>query len=237
MTQTVEPKTTSVTVEGVELSVPLEVQAAVSIVAAYRVDPEVSQTIIQDSGFKVRVGDDGLAGLAIVGMSYLQSVFGKYNEIGIVFDVENLANDENPTYIKWLPVTGEFTCAVGQQVWGFPKWVTDLRYTIFGEQSQVEWYENQALVLRLKVGSDGLDIGQADIPVSSYSIGPNGAQCTEAKMCNSGVIMDGSLSLEIGDSDHPAAAALRELKVADLEPAFTTAVSHSTSSWGLAQPR
>jgi len=224
-------------VVSVELAVPLEVQASTSIVASYRVDPQISQQIIDESGFKIRVGDDGLAGLSVVGMSYLQSVFGKYNEVGIVFDVETLGVEENPTFIQWLPVTGEFSCAVGREVWGFPKWVTDLRYTIYGEAAQVEWFEGDELVLRLRLGAGGDDIGAADLPVSSYTVGPDGPRCTQTEMRNSGIVLGAPAELEIGASNHPAAQALRDLSVADLEPALTTGVSHSSSSWGLAQPR
>ncbi|HUW01386.1 MAG TPA: acetoacetate decarboxylase family protein [Acidimicrobiales bacterium] len=237
MSPIAEPAIETVTVEGVELAVPLEVQAATSIVASYRVDPRISQEIIDDSGFAIRVGDDGLAGLSVVGVSYLQSVFGRYNEVGVVFDVESLGPEVNPTFIKWLPVTGQFSCAVGRQVWGFPKWVTDLRYTIYGEEAQVEWFEDDELVLRLRLGAGGQDIGGADLPVSSYTVGPEGPQCTQTDMRNSGMVMGAPAELEIGTSGHPAAQALRDLDVAQLEPALTTAVSHSSSSWGLARPR
>jgi hypothetical protein len=237
MPQTAAPEAKSVTVEGVELAVPLEVQASTSIVASFRVDRQVSQEVIDESGFKVRVGDDGMAGLSIVGMSYLQSVFGRYNEVGIVFDVETLGAEDSPTFIRWLPVTGEFSCAVGQQVWGFPKWVTDLRYTIYGEETQVEWFEDDELVLRLRLGSGGEDIGEADLPVSSYTVGPEGPQCTQTEMRNSGVVVGAPAELEIGSSNHQAARALRDLEVAEIEPVLTTGVSHSSSSWGLAQPR
>ena len=237
MQQTIAPDATSVTVEGVELAVPLEVQASTSIVALFRVDPTISQEIIADSGFTIRVGDDGLTGLSVVGMSYLQSVFGRYNEIGIVFELESLGTDDNANFIRWLPVTGEFSCAVGRQVWGFPKWVTDLRYTIFGEEVQVEWFEDGELVLRLGLGAGGDDTGAADTPVSSYTVGPNGAQCTQTEMHNTGIVLGAPVELEIGSSPHPAAQALRDLGVADFEPVMSTKVSHSTSSWGLAQPR
>jgi hypothetical protein len=237
MTHTTAPEAKSVTVEGVELAVPLEVQASTSIVASFRVDPQISQEVIAESGFNVRVGDDGLAGLSVVGMSYLQSVFGRYNEVGIVFDVETLGAEDSATFIQWLPVTGEFSCAVGRQVWGFPKWVTDLRYTIYGEEAQVEWFEHNELVLRLRLGAGGEDIGEADLPVSSYTVGPEGPQCTQTEMRNSGIVMGAPAELEIGSSNHPAAQALRDLKVAEIEPVLTTGVSHSSSSWGLAQPR
>ncbi len=237
MPQNIAPDATSVTVEGVELAVPLEVQASTSIVASFRVDPQISQAIIAESGFTIRVGDDGRAGLSVVGMSYLQSVFGRYNEIGIVFEVEPLGTDDNASFIQWLPVTGEFSCAMGQQVWGFPKWVTDLRYTICGEESQVEWFEDDVLVLRLRLGAGGDAIGDADVPVSSYSVGPKGPQCTQAEMRNSGIVIGAPSELEIGSSDHPAAQALRDLEVAQLEPALTTSIRFSSSSWGVAQPR
>jgi hypothetical protein len=237
MSQTVAADAPSVTVDGVELAVPLEVQASTSIVASFRVDPQISQQIIDESGFTVRVGDDGMAGLSIVGMSYLQSVFGRYNEVGIVFDVETLGAEDSPTFIQWLPVTGAFSCAVGRQVWGFPKWVTDLRYTIYGEETQVEWFEDDELVMSLRLGAGGDDIGNADLPVSSYTVGPEGPQCTQTEMRNAGVVLGAPATLVVGSSDHPAAQALRDLKVAEIEPVLATKVSHSSSSWGLAQPR
>ena len=115
--------------------------------------------------------------------------------------------------------------------------MTDLRYTIYGEETQVEWFEDDELVLRLRLGSGGEDIGEADLPVSSYTVGPEGPQCTQTEMRNSGVVVGAPAKLEIGSSNHQAARALRDLNVAEIEPILTTGVSHSSSSWGLAQPR
>jgi hypothetical protein len=237
MPDTTAPESKSVTVEGVELFLPLEVQASTSIVASFRVDPQISQEVIGESGLNVRIGDDGLTSLFVVDMSYLQSDFGRYNEVGIIFDVESLGEEDSANFIQRLPVTGEFSCAVGKQVWGFPKWVTDLRYIIYGEASQVEWFEDNEVVLRLRLGAGGEDIGDADMPVSSYSIGPEGPQCTQTEMRNFGIVIGAPVDLEIGSSNHPAAQALRDLKVAELEPVLTTRVNHSSSSWGLPQPR
>ena len=50
MPQTAAPEAKSVTVEGVELAVPLEVQASTSIVASFRVDRQVSQEILDQFG-------------------------------------------------------------------------------------------------------------------------------------------------------------------------------------------
>ncbi len=114
--------------------------------------------------------------------------------------------------------------------------MTDLRYTIYGEEAQVEWFEDDGLVLRLRLGAGGQDVGDADLPVSSYTVGPDGPQCTQTEMRNSGVLLGAPAELEVGPSKHPAAQALRDLEVAEIEPALTTGVSHSSSSWGLAQP-
>ncbi len=237
MTEIQSPEVESVTVNGSEFSVPLVVQAATSIVAAYRVDPTTAEEIVRDRGFTPLVGDDGQAGVYIVGVAYLQTDFGRYVEVGVAFDVEPLGPDANASYIHWLPVTGELSAIVGREVWGFPKWVTDLRFTSYGDAAQVEWFEDDGLVLRLRLDAGGVDIGDSEVPVASYAIGPNGPQCTQTHMHNSGIVIGGSVELEIGASGHPAVRALRALGIADLEPALTTRVNFSHSSWGLAEPR
>lgn len=232
-----EQDVTSVTVGGVELPVPLEVRAATSIVAMFHVDAAQSQAIIGESGFTIQPTDEGAASLYVVAVAYLDTAFGRYNEVGIGFEVESLGPEASPNFLQWLPVTGEFSCRVGRELWGFPKWVTDLRYTSFGEGSQMEWFEDGDLVLRLEVGEGGADLGDAEMPVSSYTVGPNGPQCTQTEMRNKGITIGGPGSLEIGPSTHEAAEALRTLGVDGAEPTLTTRINHSSSSWGLAQGR
>lgn len=75
-----------------------------------------------------------MVSLALV--RYQDCDLGSYDELGLAFVIEQppgqpaLARGAVATYIHRLPVSEEFTCEAGRGIWGFPKWVADLRVTI-----------------------------------------------------------------------------------------------------------
>lgn len=122
-------------VDGQPVAMPVQVRSALMASATFFVEADRAAQVIEATGFQPqRRGDKAMVSLALV--RYLDCDLGSYDELGLAFVIEQppgqpaLGRGAVATYIHRLPVSEEFTCEAGRGIWGFPKWVADLRVTI-----------------------------------------------------------------------------------------------------------
>jgi hypothetical protein len=122
-------------VDGQPVAMPVRVRSALMASATFFVEADRAARLIEPTGFAPqRRGDRAMVSVALV--KYLDCDLGSYDELGLAFVVEQppgqpaLGRGAVATYIHRLPVSEAFTCEAGRGIWGFPKWVADLRVTI-----------------------------------------------------------------------------------------------------------
>lgn len=122
-------------VDGQPVPMPVQVRSALMASATFFVEADRAARLIESTGLvPQRRGDRAMVSLALV--KYLDCDLGTYDELGLAFVIEQptgqpaLARGAVATYIHRLPVSEAFTCEAGRGIWGFPKWVADLRVTI-----------------------------------------------------------------------------------------------------------
>ncbi|MDP3967139.1 MAG: acetoacetate decarboxylase family protein, partial [Nocardioides sp.] len=130
----------TVDVLGTPVSMPVRVRQARAATAMFLVDAPRAQRMIDASGLQVLsvLPRRTIVGLVLV--RYIDNDLGPYDELGVavlVRDHRRVAANPRPpgvrgalrelgsggagVLIHQLPVDGEFTCAAGRQIWGFPK--------------------------------------------------------------------------------------------------------------------
>lgn len=134
------PQTAQMTSRG-EVQLPILYYDVSYLNAIFAVDWELAEDLLENTGLQaVRFpGDKALAGVAF--FEYRKTSIGVYNEVGVVI-VVTLAN--RPTkgllrdfvrpsaeriagfHILDLPVTTEAANSAGREIWGYPKFVTDI---------------------------------------------------------------------------------------------------------------
>jgi acetoacetate decarboxylase len=118
-----ELTTESVTVQGRELRFPIEVRTARSWAAQFLVDRAAAQRIVEPTGLHVvHLGHRALFTIAVA--DYEDSDLDAYQEVGLIFLVTGPRG--NGIYIHHLPVNQEFTLAAGREIWGYPKFLTEI---------------------------------------------------------------------------------------------------------------
>jgi len=80
---------------------------------------------VAPNGFEVIESAPGQE-LAIALIDYRDNDLGSYHEIGTILFVRPAGGGPDGTFITHLPVDQEFTCAAGNQIWGFPKSVEQI---------------------------------------------------------------------------------------------------------------
>ena len=150
-----------VQVMGREVTLPVEVRDASSATALWEVDAAALQSLLPTGEVEVVETAPGRAQLALALVDYRDNDLGTYLEVGFIAFVRPRQSDgsggEDGTFILRLPVDGEFTCAAGREVWGFPKTVEDLSFEYAEDHLVVVLRSEGELVLRVRVPRGGAD--------------------------------------------------------------------------------
>lgn len=116
-----------------EVALPVAVRRADSIVMSWLVSLDDAHDVLRERHPAAAEHLEPVPmarGRTMVAMPFVRYVdgdLGAYNELGLAFVVRRIGGDPKAagSYIAHLPVDGEFTCAAGRQLWGFPKHVAD----------------------------------------------------------------------------------------------------------------
>ncbi len=168
--------TLSFSIEGDEITIPVEVRSARMIAVQYLVDAGLAQGVIDYSGLQVALLR-GKAVLALSAVQYLDNDLGPYNEIAIAFGVHphDAAPGAKPslsrptTFIHKLPVNQAFTCAAGRGIWGFPKWITSISYAERANGTEAVLIDGGEFALGVSVRHSPVPLPSREMVMTWYS--------------------------------------------------------------------
>ncbi len=114
------------------ITMPVEVRSARQAASTFIVDHSAAQRVIDHTGLRAaRKANKAIASLALV--DYLDNDLDTYFELALAFVIDDPAvaptapKGAVSTLIHRLPVSEKFTCSAGKGIWGFPKWIADLK--------------------------------------------------------------------------------------------------------------
>lgn len=229
-------------VQGHEVRLPVRVRRATQASATWSVDADAAQAVIEPSGLRVARSRLGRATCSVAIVDYIDNDLGTYHEVAVAFGV--VPHDAGPgwradprapvTLIHRLPVDGEFTCAAGRQVWGFPKWVTDIAVRSTPTGTECVLHDEGAFVLAMRVAPGWVPVPASPIDMVAYSHLEGTLRCTPWSTVNHGArLRPGGAALVLG-VEHPMAEELRSLGVHRMPPLFTVSVPTMTATFGAA---
>ena len=230
-------------VAGRRVALPVHVRAATQASATWSVDAAAAQAIIEPSGLTVARGRRGRATCSVAVVDYLDNDLGTYHEVAVAFAV--MPHDAGPawrsdprrptTLIHRLPVDGDFTCAAGREIWGFPKWVTQIDLRRHGRSTECVLRDDGEVVLALQVAPGGLPLPASPLEMTAYSHLDGVLRRTPWSTTSRGAhLRPGGAVLELG-GPHPMADELRTLGVHRRSPLFSVTVETMTATFGAAE--
>ncbi|NLA35593.1 MAG: acetoacetate decarboxylase family protein [Actinobacteria bacterium] len=201
-------------VMGERVTMPVIVRKAKQAALIYLVPHAAAQRIVDPTGLRVKKLPFGKAIVTLALVDYLDNDLGTYTELGLVFMI---ADPEHPkattTYIHRLPVNGEFTYRAGYGIWGFPKWVADLRvdFTDAGVTAVLD--EGDDTVLSITARRGPIKVPARPMPMLAYTCDEDGvvrrtAWTTDGQQKQQ--LRLGGARVELGNG-HPIADELRAL--------------------------
>jgi hypothetical protein len=171
-------------IEGTDLGYPTLFHDGSTSVAMYVVPSKVANELIAESGFTVAEIAPGKAIMSFAGVHYTNTECGSYEEIGCAFFVNkyprrsllpyvstwvNILRGNQPSFTWYLPVTEKSALECGEQMWGYPKTIEDIRHQQSQGRTTTTLYREGKQVLSFSVSNPG---GKDSRPVHSpvYSI-------------------------------------------------------------------
>lgn len=219
-----EASPTTYQIMGREVRLPVLVRDADALMAYYLVSASAAQRLVAPSGLEVASVLPGRALCTIGTMNYRDNDLGQYYEIAITFYVRERGQRSVPligtlldfqrgrvgAYIHELPVNGEFTCAAGNEIWGFPKSVCDIQLSRHDGKQTTVWNKDGRHVLTHTLElPQSKSVRSANATSYAFRHGVRYKTPTEMTVENVGAKFFGGATLQLGD--HPIAAELRTL--------------------------
>jgi len=205
---------------GQTVTMPVEVRDGSNATVIFDVAVEAAQALAP-AGFEIVETEPGRAQFALALVDYRDNDLGSYLEIGTLLFVRPDGGGEEGTFITHLPVTEEFTCVAGNQIWGFPKSVEQIDVTDTDTTSRWVLTMDGELVLDVTVPRGGSDEMPA-MPLASYTLiegRPHLTRFTQGGT-GSGMYFDADVALTLGD--HPIAKELASLGLSPESVVLTT---------------
>jgi len=198
--------------------------------------------------------DSAIVGLAF--FEYLDTSIGLYNEAGLAIPVmpsssthstrwlQLLQDVEHPGHelgfhIAHLPVTTSAACAAGKEVWGYPKFVTEIPFSFSEGRLNVSVRDpgDATVSIAELTGQLGVGVPTPTLSLLLYSSLAGQRLRTKVNVRGKTRLHFGATTrLEVGASDHPMAETLRQLGLNGVRPVALTTTHGFQSRLNLGVP-
>ena len=148
------------------VTMPVRVRTATAATAMFSVAAGRAQAMVNRSGLEVLEYRPGRSVVGLVFVRYVDGDLGPYDELGVCVlvrrhdpparrttagNLRSLVRGDAGVLIHRLPVSGEFTMAAGQGIWGFPKTLAEFDTDLEGPGKHVVLRQDGQLVADLRV--------------------------------------------------------------------------------------
>jgi hypothetical protein len=229
------PYTGHATSEG-EVRLPIAYYDVSNVVAMFWGDRAGAERIVNAAGLELALtrGDKALVALSFY--QYRRTTVGVYNEVGVaVFCVppgrrpSRLGAAELYAPLSWrtvgayvvdLPVTTAAANAAGRELWGYPKFITEIPFHLAGrEVDSAVLAPGDGSPLCQLAGTMGRGVPVPPMSLVTYTRLDGALIRTQVRVRGRANLRSpGTTRLRVGTASHPMAANLRTLGLADARP-------------------
>lgn len=231
------PRTPHATSEG-SVELPILYYDVTNVVALFLADRAGASELLADAGLDVALarGDRALVGVSFY--EYRHTTVGVYNEVGVA--IFAVPRGQRPTrlgaaelyvppswrkvgaYVVDLPVTTAAACAAGRELWGYPKFITDIPFERNGRHIDTAVIDpDDGETICEFTGTMGRGVPAPAMSLMTYSR-------KDDALCRTHVDVRGAVEargpgttrLKVGASSHRMANNLRRLGLGSAQPAL-----------------
>jgi hypothetical protein len=235
------PITEFSTSEGV-VKLPILYYDVSQLMAFFWVEPGQARSVVGDTAFEPVIFTNGKCVAGVVMYAYYHTTVGVYNEVGVAIAVRKkgqwmpfpetqlllpASSRSLAFYVIDLPVTTQQARAAGREIWGYPKFVTDIPLDFDGEHFKgavMDPDRKKAFICKLEGAIlEGLNLPAFDLVTFSELNGQTLRTSVNVRGRIS-LFRNKDFYLSVGDSGHDMAGRLRSLGLDNAHP-FLCAIS------------
>jgi len=156
-------------IQDKEVHLPIRYRKAFSFVAIFSAPTDILKQLIPGNFFEIAEIFPGKGMIEVLFMRYIDNDLGNYDEIVIgtsvyekgvaripyVSAILDLIKGRLGHFGLYMPVTEGFACEAGKTIWGFPRSVENIKYTVEDSYARVSLSMGDAHVLTLAVPKGG----------------------------------------------------------------------------------
>jgi hypothetical protein len=233
------PLTAAPTSQG-DVNLPILYYDNSNMIAMFWVDYDAAQAMVGPQGLAAIRFAGGKALVALAFYEYRETAIAPYNEVGVAIAAlpkgctapalpllslfYKLDCNRAGFYVVDLPVTTAAACAAGREVWGYPKFVTPISFSLQGSKfsGTVSDPDGQGSLLSLS-GTAGVSVPGPLLDLVLYSRLDGKLLRTLVNTRGGGKMgLGGSIRLVVSDSEHVMSRNLRALGLENAKPAFVS---------------
>lgn len=229
------PLTPFETSEG-KIDLPILYYDNSNFLALYEVELEKAAPLLNSKLVDVARFPGGKALVALALYEYRETAVGIYNEVGVAIATvpAGTAQPKHPWLAMYealdrrmlgltvidLPVTTAAACAAGKEVWGFPKFITDISFSLSGSRfcSTVKDPDSEGDIITVS-GAPGLGVSGPQLDILLYSqLNEDLLRTLVVTRGGGRLCLPGSIRASVGASSHAMAQRLRDLGIHGQKP-------------------
>lgn len=229
------PLTSFKTSEGT-IDLPILYYDNSNLLALYEIELDKASSVLNSQAVEAVKFPGGKALLAIATYEYRDTAVSVYNEVGVAIATvpAGTPQPKQPWLAMYqaldtrrlgltvidLPVTTAAACSAGKEVWGFPKFITDISFSLSktGFSSTTKDPEGEESILTIS-GKPGAGLPGPQLDLVLYSEHKDELLRTLVVTRGGGrLCLPGSIRASVGTSTHPMAQRLRELGIHGQKP-------------------
>jgi len=228
-------KTVAKTSEG-DVDLPILYFDTTNLIAFFLCEQKRVRQILSGTGYQpaLNIGNKSVIGISLY--EYRKTSVGVYNEVGLAVPVireqdkaplsklvdlfSDLEKRKVGFYVVDLPVTTKEANAAGREIWGYPKFITEIPFSLKGRNftCTVKNPDSDGVIMTLS-GQIGLGVTTPPMDIVTYTkLDGRDIRTTVNVRGKVKLSLAGSLQLSVGDSPHPMAEHMRLLGLNGKKP-------------------
>ena len=217
-----------------------------SVLAFYLTDYKKIQDLVEPLGFTAARFLNGKAMVGFAFYEYRKTDVGPYNEVGLAAAIyapdrprpllslpelkKNTGRRKIGFYIHHLPVTTAIANAAGREIYGFPKFVTDLPFELTDSHFKGVVKDEQGKEIITLEGKVKKGIGMAGFDLLLYSFMENKLMRTVVDVkARFNTLFKPDWKLSLGDSNHAMRQTVEAMGIIEKKPLIVQTTQHFRS--------
>ena len=222
-----EPKTQSLDLklqrrvlsDGTECPLPIRYFDVQCLVATFLTDLDRAAELLRDTGLQAVSQEDGKAVVLLYCIEYRNTDIGPYNEVGLTVLATAPGDPIPANYVVNLPVTTAVASRIGQEIWGYNKFVAAIDVKSDGKSFSTILRDADAEMIGSLEGRRGASVPTPPTDILTFTLHQGRLIKTVIRVLTPSRSSSGeNFVFKIGTSSHPMTSNLRTVALDGARP-------------------